>query len=57
MNGHDIKFRSRKFILTMVITLGTMMLAAFNRMGGAEVMAVLMACVGAYNWANVKAQE
>lgn len=57
MSGHDSKFRSRKFILTTVIAIGTMMLAAFDKMDGGSVSAVLLACVAAYNWANVKALQ
>ena len=53
---HDGKFRSRKFVLTMLAMFGTMGLCAYGKMDGGSASAVLLACVAAYNWANVRSQ-
>ena len=41
----------------MIVTLGTMALGAFGKMDGGNMAAVLLSCVAAYNWANVKAAQ
>jgi hypothetical protein len=47
----DEKFRSRKFLITLISILGTFMLAAFGKMTP-DVATVLAIGVGAYNLAN-----
>lgn len=52
-NGNDVKFSSRKFIVTMTCIVATVALAYVEKMTG-DVAIVLGACVAAYNWANAK---
>lgn len=50
------KFRSRKFIMTGFIAASVIGLAAFGKLDSGATSAVLLACVTAYNWANVRSQ-
>lgn len=49
-------FGSRKFIVTLVVAASATGLASFGKVD-ANVAMVLVACVAAYNWANLRHHE
>ena len=49
----DKKFRSRKFLVTLLVLLGATALAYFGKMGS-DVALIYSAAVASYNWANMK---
>ena len=51
---YNQRYRSRKFILTMFIALGAMLLGYFGRgLSESSLATVLVACVAAYNLTNI----
>ena len=53
MRSVDDGYGSRKFLVTLVAIMATVVLAALEKMD-ANVALVLSACVSIYNWANVR---
>jgi hypothetical protein len=50
----DEKYRSRKWQLAVFTSIAAATFLAFGKLSGGEWMAVQMAVVGVYNYANVK---
>ncbi len=53
MDTGTVKYRSRKFLITLTTLIATTALAYSSKMSS-DVALVFAACVAAYNWANVK---
>jgi hypothetical protein len=53
LDREDNKFKSRKFIVTVLTLAGTVFLAFFGNIDS-NVALVFSVCVGAYNYANTK---
>lgn len=49
----DAKYRSRKFMLAVMIYIAATALAAYKILDGAQVMAIYLTILGAYSLANV----
>ena len=49
----DPKFRSRKFLLVILVYSGATVMVAMGKMTGTELTGVYMTLVGAYSLANV----
>ena len=53
----DSKFRSRKFLLVLLVYAAATALTALGTISGAEITGIYMTLVGAYSLANVLAKK